>query len=177
MKILKKIVVNELLDVTILRLNISDKYSWFFIDYYRNIAKSQKEAFSDVYPWEDVNDKIHYIMISSSGILCAWMSVYIDKLNNCLLIDELTSRSSTDRQYRGCAYRLHKFLLEDVKNRLYGTIDFIYLIPFSDKVKEVYIKWGYKVCDKYHGNKTSMIYTIRSSPLTLLNVVNHINNI
>ena len=107
-------------------------------------------SFVDIFPWLGGCDMapIHYVARKADGVICGWMTIIPRewKKKKYIYLSEISVIRIQDESYRGVGKRLHDRLVEDAKAQ--GDIQFIYLYPLNEKVKDTYInKWGYKQLD------------------------------
>lgn len=134
-----------------------------------NIAKKQKDAFRQIFPWEISLKKRVVMIIASTNLrklrsttapsgfskICGWLTAFVDYRDKSCYISELSSRSVSDKapEFRGVAYRLYQELITFCQKK---NLKYIYLYPLNDVVKSIYEKWGLQPVE-YKNVNTSQV--------------------
>jgi len=112
------------------------------LQYLISIAKQQKIAFKDIFPWEDYScssDIVSYVAFDPGNqVICGWIKIIVFPEDKRIYISLLSSRSSTDPNYRGIGTKLINNIISDFRD-----YNFIYLQP-TFKARSFYLHIGFK---------------------------------
>lgn len=131
------------------------------VSFLQGVAASQKYFFEHIFPWETrcINQRLYVAYSGEEDILntktpptiCGWMNVvlqeekYKDKNMTYKMgyITELTSRSATDKNFKGIGSLLLDALDRDAEDINSLGLDFNFLTPLNKNVVGFYKKKGY----------------------------------
>lgn len=158
------------------------------LDAFVNLAKSQKEYFTDIFPW-NIAKNSNIIMIigatnlrhlrqscrkgmskapSASTKICGWLTAIVSE-DGSVYLAEISSRGAVDGDstYKGMGRRLFSELISWCQRNNMG---YIYLFPLNERVECIYRNWGLKklsyVDDGYSKTTKKMFYRLSTLPDT-----------
>lgn len=125
------------------------------------LAKSQKQFFTDIFPWEVAVDKEVLMIIAATDLMnlrptkkracsvvpkndskiCGWLTAMIDEKRRLVYLCELSCRSAVDKdpKFKGVAHRLFEELRQWCTE---NDIGYIFLFPLNETVASIYRRWG-----------------------------------
>lgn len=130
---------------------------------FARLAQTQKNSFVDIFPWRVLQQSTgkrnkEMVMIvaatrlrnnarcgkapSKDTVICGWLTAMIDSKYNHVYLAEISAISATksNAQFRGIGKKLFDELVRWCNAH---DKDFIYLLPYSQRVKDLYEqKWG-----------------------------------
>lgn len=125
------------------------------------LAKTQKQFFKDIFPWELAENSEVLMIIAATDLMslrptkkrsctvvprtdskiCGWLTALVDHNQRSVYLCELSCRSAVDNdpKFKGVAYRM----FEELRGWcVENDISYINLYPLNDIVASIYRRWG-----------------------------------